>query len=215
VEHLDEMFVLVCDEIDPESTFDDAWGRALSEIMHVNGYIRLSTGKKGTLQCESYLRPCDEGFIPVLMIGGGEAQPQLGGLAAPHPTYPGVAALAASRSDKAVDDILVILGLADHVLVPEYRDWFDLYKLFEILRNHEGTLEDPRWESFKESANNHGVSGYAARHAPGGSRSDQHPKKQPSPPMSLDAARRFVLGEVQRFIAQRAADAAVDNKVVD
>jgi hypothetical protein len=89
-----------------------------------------------------------------------------GGTPSPRPTGPRDYAHLGT-SDIAAADVLLILGKGD-------LDWYDLYKVFEIVREDVGDEKEiiaNGWatksslSAFRVSANHPGVSGEAARHA--------------------------------------------------
>lgn len=112
----------------------------------------------------------------------------IGGTSAPRPIGPrDYAALAAT--DVAAADVLAILGRGE-------LDWYDLYKVFEIIRTEVGDQKAlvsvcTGWgiaehiSPFRDSANHPGVSGEAARHA-------RQSGRVPTDTMALQQGRAFI-----------------------
>jgi hypothetical protein len=149
---------------------------ALSLLRHANGIARaISSGYRPVTLVGRFT---DESGGTTQVIAAASAEMRMkasavaivisGGVEQPAPPTPGPGYMQKVASNAAVREVLEILGKP----VPEL-DWFDLYKVYEIIRDDVGrsAIIANGWATsgevnvFTESANRPEVSGDGARHA--------------------------------------------------
>jgi hypothetical protein len=181
---------------------------AASLLRQVNGAARLMSGSFRTVELAGHFTDGSGRQHAVALAGCAEARAHVSAVVGPSPVppaAPGYVQLADKHPE--VREVLEILGKPGPTL-----DWFDLYKVYEIVGDHVASGPDPAkrqsrqnalintgWVSkedlsaFTGSADRPDVSGDAARHA-------RMPGDPPKRTMSIEDARLMIAVLVRRWL---------------
>jgi hypothetical protein len=170
---------------------------ALALVEWGEDYEPVRTGALNEVQSDGEIRRIVHGTahgrgrtMATVVIQGADGEP----LPPPPSPLPGRLSLAAM--DPNVDEALHYLQRGDPT-------WGELYKVFEIVEDAAGAINDRGWSSraqrtrFTQSTNHSRVTGREGRHA----RSKTEP---PANPMTLPEARAFIRGVVRSWLVDRA-----------
>ena len=171
-------------------------------VERINGAMRLQAdGFQGVRLGGRYRN--ENGEHVILAVGSAVLREKagrvtlVGGTPAPRPVGPREY-VHLSATDVAVADVLLILGKGD-------LDWYDLWKVFEIIRMDVGgkrTMIVNGWASqsdldaFGASANHPGVSGEAARHA-------RRTERVPNQTITIGQGRDFIADLARSWMKSR------------
>lgn len=194
---------LVTALIDAGAAPSEAFEAAEPLLQRMNGYARTVDDEQGTCR-----------LAGTWMSPAGETGHILRGTAIPSSARVGLATVAVSGQDpppvlgpaviRCADEDLAVADLL-YLMANHPRDWFTLYKLYEIIKSEIGDIgiTDRGWatgnqlDRFTASANHPGLSKHDARHA----RAKGSPRSQSF--MALDEAAQLAITTTHRFLIER------------